>query len=49
MFKERNINIEKFDNGVWISFYFDGGGCHSILSREQAEELIKAIKLSLGE
>ena len=37
------------DNGVWLRISHENGGTHTSFTREEALELLNAIKLAMGE
>jgi hypothetical protein len=42
------IYTDEYDHGVWLSVMVNGGSARAILSRDQAEALIDAIKFALS-
>ena len=42
------IYTDEYDMGVWLSVMVNGGSARAILTREQAEALIDAIKFALS-
>jgi len=42
------IYTDEHDNGLWLSVMVNGGSARAILSRDQAEALIDAIKFALS-
>lgn len=42
------IYTDEYDNGLWLSVMVNGGSARAILTREQAEALIDAIKFALS-
>ena len=42
------IYTDEYDNGLWLSVMVNGGSARAILSRDQAEALIDAIKFALS-
>jgi hypothetical protein len=42
------IYTDEYDNGLWLSIMVNGGSARAILTRDQAEALIDAIKFALS-
>jgi hypothetical protein len=41
--RERHINVDAHENGVWLSLIVDGGRCHATLTKDQAKDMIAAL------
>lgn len=42
------IFVDAYDDGVWLSMSVRGGSAYTVMSREQAQEVLKALKSVLA-
>lgn len=40
----RTVFVDQFDEGLWLSIQVQGGSAHTVLTREQAEQLLAAVQ-----
>ncbi len=45
---DATIFVETFDDGVWLSLKVQGGSTHTVLTKEQAIEVMEAIRSIVG-
>ena len=52
MFKTEDgvrISVDEWDNGgAWISLQMRGAGCHTMLTRSEAQQMMEALQLILS-